>query len=62
MNTRIKELIKQATVLTDDPNERVQRLQLNPALLVELVVKECASLVVDDDNAYDVLKQFGVEE
>jgi hypothetical protein len=28
----------------------------------ELIVKECASLVVDDDNAYDMLKHFGVEE
>ena len=31
-------------------------------LFAELIVKECASLVVDDDNAYDVLKHFGVEE
>jgi hypothetical protein len=29
---------------------------------VQLIVKECADLVEDDDNAFDILKQFGVEE
>ena len=28
----------------------------------ELIVRECANLVTDDDNAYDILKHFGVEE
>ena len=28
----------------------------------ELIVRECADLVADDDNAFDVLKHFGVEE
>ena len=28
----------------------------------ELIVRECASLVADDNNAFDVLKHFGVEE
>ncbi len=27
----------------------------------ELIVRECADLVADDDNAFDVLKHFGVE-
>ena len=42
---------------------------LNPAQLAklkqrfaELIVRECADLVADDDNAFDVLKHFGVEE
>ena len=63
MNTRIKELIKQATVLTDNPDERVQRLQLNPALLVELVVNECANICGKDSLDYRYIKEhFGVEE
>ena len=28
----------------------------------ELIVRECADLVRDDDNAFDILKHFGVEE
>jgi hypothetical protein len=28
----------------------------------ELIVRECADLVADDDNAFDILKHFGVEE
>ena len=28
----------------------------------ELIVRECANCVVDDDNAFDILKHFGVEE
>ena len=27
----------------------------------ELIVRECANLVEDDDNAFDILKHFGVE-
>jgi hypothetical protein len=27
----------------------------------ELMIRECADLVVDDDNAFDILKHFGVE-
>ena len=46
MNKQIQELIKQATVLTDNPDERVQRLQLNPALLVELVVKKFDNILI----------------
>lgn len=28
----------------------------------QLIIQECAGLVRDDDNAYDILKHFGVEE
>lgn len=31
-------------------------------LFAELIVRECARQVKDDDNAYDILKHFGVEE
>ena len=32
------------------------------AEFAELIVRECADLVRDDDNAFDILKHFGVEE
>jgi len=56
-------------------NERIKELEaqcwearqygppwFNSKKFAELIVKECASLVVNDDNAYDMLKHFGVEE
>jgi hypothetical protein len=68
MNKAIADrLIKQATVLTDNPDERVQRLVLNPTLLIELVVRECASIADDCDKyqEYDmnglVLEAFGID-
>ena len=65
MNERIKELIietlgKQGVIdsrafghwaLSDEQLEK----------FAELIVRECADLVADDDNAFDVLKHFGVE-
>ena len=57
MNERIKELIKQATT-----EEHDGFLYFDKKKFAELIVRECASLVADDDNAFDVLKHFGVEE
>lgn len=69
MNERIRELIKQATVLTDNPDERVQRLQLNPQLLVELVVNDVLNIVAvggefcSRPKLFEQIKErFGVEE
>jgi hypothetical protein len=28
----------------------------------ELIVRECSDLVMNDENAFDILKHFGVEE
>jgi len=57
MNERIKALIEQATTEEHDGFRYFDKKKF-----AELIVKECASLVVDDDNAYDMLKHFGVEE
>ena len=57
MNERIKDLIKQATT-----EEHDGFLYFDKKKFAELIVRECASLVADDDNAFDVLKHFGVEE
>ena len=56
-------------------NERIQELLVQSGLLdytkiivpehekfAELIVRECADLVMNDENAFDVLKHFGVEE
>jgi hypothetical protein len=55
MNERLKELMIQADYPAPEIAKRAH-------VLAELIVRECASLVVDDDNAYDMLKHFGVEE
>jgi hypothetical protein len=39
--------------------DKIKEIQRRTA---ELIVRECASLVADDDNAFDILKHFGVEE
>ncbi len=32
------------------------------AEFAESIIRKCVELVHDDDNAYDILKHFGVEE
>jgi hypothetical protein len=64
MNERLIELMNEANkdagfTFSMDQAKPVHDLMEKFA---ELIVKECASLVVDDDNAYDMLKHFGVEE
>jgi hypothetical protein len=58
MNEQIKELYNKAWSKIDPRNPQETFTQA----FAELIVLECASLVVDDDNAYDMLKHFGVEE
>jgi hypothetical protein len=59
---RINDIIKQVPDLRYDANtgwfETDRRALYDFAVLV---VRECADLVTDDDNAYDILKYFGVE-
>lgn len=61
MNERIQELALKAKVkvwhnggglLSDKAFE----------IVAELIVRECADLVQDDDNAFDILKHFGIVE
>ena len=67
MNERIRELAEQAGITTNldtdyfkrDPNKWVDYFAEKFA---KLIVKECADLVRDDDNAFDILKHFGVAE
>jgi hypothetical protein len=72
MNLRIKKLYEQAHIerrqeyfssVVDPTIKSVSVTRhFDLDLFAELIVRECASLVVDDDNAYDMLKQFGVEK
>ena len=56
MNQQIEKLIQQATT-----EEQDGFLYFDKKKFAELIVRECADLVADDDNAFDVLKHFGVE-
>ena len=67
MNELIKELELEAIAYADSKvpvNDRYNDIyhSIVRGKFAELIVQKCASLVVDDDNAYDMLKQFGVEE
>ena len=59
---RINDIIKQVPDLRYDAStgwfETDRRALYDFAVLV---VRECADLVRDDDNAFDILKHFGVE-
>lgn len=58
MNERIKELWNKAVYY----NEDTQCWELDRKKFVDSIVSECCDLVKDDDNAFDILKHFGVEE
>jgi hypothetical protein len=60
MNERIKQLKEQSMEWMPnmaDPDTKIRLL--NAEKFAELLIKECASLVVDD---YVILEHFGVEE
>ncbi len=63
MNERIKELFIQLFGKNNFPkgNAEVYMSAEDLEKFAELIVRECADLVVDDDNAFDILKHFGVE-
>jgi len=54
MNERIKQLAEQACFKNQDEE--------SITYFAELIVRECVNHVIDDDNAFDVLKHFGLEE
>lgn len=56
-NNEVNDMV---SFLLKDPGNKILNAYMNK--FAELIVKECANLVVDDDNAFDILKHFGVEE
>ena len=68
MNERIKSLIERAEYQAQKHSGSDWQVHVEPSCeqifekFAELIVRECADLVADDDNAFDVLKHFGVEE
>jgi hypothetical protein len=62
MNERIQQLEKQASDYYWSLDDGVRTADAFTQKFAELIVRECAGLVVDDDNAFDILKHFGVEE
>jgi hypothetical protein len=63
MNERVKELFIQLFGKNNFPkgNAEVYMSAEDLEKFAELMIRECADLVVDDDNAFDILKHFGVE-
>jgi len=64
MNERIQQLIQQATrvIEPDDPDYRQEIF--DKKLFAELIVKECASFVGDENSqaVKKMFKHFGIEE
>lgn len=56
---RIRELWDMAAKMESDPSWEGQTRFMEK--FAELIVRECVSHVADDNNAFDILKQFGVE-
>jgi hypothetical protein len=68
MNTRIKELLKQATTDINPEDREWVFSRVDQAKFAELIVKECCSAIRLDD-AFNggkfqrtILKHFGIEE
>jgi hypothetical protein len=64
MNERIRELAEQASLYARSDNssmvfENFQKRYTE--MFAELIVRECSDLVMNDENAFDILKHFGVE-
>ena len=62
MNERIRELAEQAGASYYNTYTGPLLSPKDIEEFAELIVRECADLVADDDNAFDVLKHFGIEE
>jgi hypothetical protein len=61
MNERIRQLAEQATTYIEPTATSGEGWIFNKEKFAELIIRECADLVMNDDNAFDVLKHFGVE-
>ena len=57
MNERIKELAHEAGLPTYNPEGIPTKLEK----FAELLIRACVDQVQDDDNAFDILKHFGIE-
>jgi hypothetical protein len=67
MNERIRTLYKSCRPIEAlASQEKFQSadvlLGTEVAKFAELIVRECSDLVMNDENAFDILKHFGVEE
>ena len=62
MNERIRELVDQATIYIEATSNSGEGWIFDKEKFAELIIKECADQCRDDDNAFDMLKHFGVEE
>ncbi len=64
MNEQIKELsdIAYKNHLARNPHSSYGRRLDYDREFAELIIRKCVDLVVDDDNAFDILKHFGVEK
>ena len=60
MNERIRELAEQAHEYVAFSNAKDLR-KVFEKKFAELIIRECVAQVEDDDNAFDILKHFGVE-
>jgi hypothetical protein len=63
MNERIKELAKQAVLQTNEVFDQNGKdySEIVMEKFAELIVRECADMVMNDENAFDIMKHFGVE-
>lgn len=62
MNERIVKLFMESVDSNYIPVPIEDHIPLWTEKFAQLIVKECADLVQDDDNAFDILKHFGVAE
>jgi hypothetical protein len=60
MNERIKSLIERAEYQAQKHSGSDWQVHVEPSR--EQIFEKFADLVADDDNAFDVLKHFGIEE
>ena len=64
MNQRIRELAEQATSIVEmigPQGYASSYANFDREKFAELIVRECADLVMNDENYFDILKYFGVE-
>jgi hypothetical protein len=63
MNEQIRELALKAMDFQGaiDIDTELKLTNSELAKFAELIVRECSDLVMNDENAFDILKHFGVE-